>query len=110
MILSRENNFQRGKNHFFHPASYILCRTMAYDRRNLNLYHRGGGGGNPLSSSYRNKAILIVGATALYTAFLYNSGMFGQLFFVRLFCLLLGRWTSLDILLFISFIICNIHN
>ena len=53
---------------------------MAYDRRNLNLYHRGGGGGNPLSSSYRNKAILIVGATALYTAFLYNSGMFGQLF------------------------------
>ena len=46
---------------------------MAYDRRNLNLYHRGGGG-NPLPSSYRNKALLIVGATALYTAFLYHSG------------------------------------
>jgi len=47
---------------------------MAYDRRNLNLYHRGGGGGG-ISSSYRNKALLIVAATALYTAFLYNSGM-----------------------------------
>lgn len=48
---------------------------MAYDRRNLNLYHRGGGGGAPLPSSYRNKALLIIGATALYTAFLYHSGM-----------------------------------
>ena len=47
---------------------------MAYDRRNLNLYHRGGSGGG-ISSSYRNKALLIVAATALYTAFLYNSGM-----------------------------------
>ena len=57
-------------------ASIILGRViMAYDRRNLNLYHRGGGGGAPLPSSYRNKALLIVGATALYTAFLYHSGM-----------------------------------
>ena len=53
---------------------------MAYDRRNLNLYHRGGGGGGGISSSYRNKALLIVAATALYTAFLYNSGM---LYFFR---------------------------
>jgi hypothetical protein len=47
----------------------------SYERRNLNLYHRGGGGGAPLPSSYRNKALLIVAATAIYTAFLYNSGM-----------------------------------
>ena len=52
---------------------------MAYDRRNLNLYHRGGSGGG-ISSSYRNKALLIVAATALYTAFLYNSGMLYILF------------------------------
>lgn len=50
---------------------------MAYDRRNLNLYHRGGSGGG-ISSSYRNKALLIVAATALYTAFLYNSGGAGK--------------------------------
>lgn len=50
---------------------------MAYDRRNLNLYHRGGGG-SPLPSSYRNKALLIIAATALYTAFLYHSGGAGQ--------------------------------
>ena len=49
-----------------------------YDRRNLNPYfHRGGGGGgNPLPSSYRNKAFIIVLATALYAAFLYHSGAF----------------------------------
>ena len=47
---------------------------MVYDRRNLNLYHRGGGG-SPLPSSYRNKALLIVAATALYTAFLYHTGV-----------------------------------
>jgi hypothetical protein len=47
----------------------------SYDRRNLNPYfHRGGSGGNPLPSSYRNKAFLIVMATALYAAFLYHSG------------------------------------
>jgi len=45
-------------------------------RSNLNIYHRGGGGGNALPSSYRNKALLIIAATALYTAFLYHSGMF----------------------------------
>ncbi|KAL7537636.1 hypothetical protein ACHAXR_012007 [Thalassiosira sp. AJA248-18] len=50
---------------------------MAYDRRSLNLYHRGGGG-TPLPSSYRNKALLIVAATAAYTAFLYHSGGAGQ--------------------------------
>lgn len=49
----------------------------SYDRRNLNPYfHRGGsvGGGNPLPTSYRNKAFLIVMATALYAAFLHHSG------------------------------------
>mmetsp|Transcript_39371 Transcript_39371/g.72116 ORF Transcript_39371/g.72116 Transcript_39371/m.72116 type:complete len:584 (-) Transcript_39371:160-1911(-) len=47
-------------------------------RSNLNIYHRGGGGGNALPSSYRNKALLIIAATALYTAFLYHSGGAGQ--------------------------------
>jgi hypothetical protein len=56
-------------------CAFFTRVIMAYDRRNLNLYHRGGGGGAPLPSSYRNKAFLIVGATALYTAFLYHSGM-----------------------------------
>ena len=46
----------------------------AYDRRAPSHYHRGGGG-NPLPSSYRNKALLVVAATAAYTAFLYHSGM-----------------------------------
>jgi len=56
-------------------SSYRGLLMSSYDRRNLNLYHRGGGGGAPLPSSYRNKALLIVAATAIYTAFLYNSGM-----------------------------------
>jgi len=47
---------------------------MAYGRRAIH-YHRGG---NALPSSYRNKALLIVGATALYTAFLYHSGGAGK--------------------------------
>ncbi len=46
----------------------------SYDRRNLNPYFHRSGGGNPLPSSYRNKAFLIVIATALYAAFLYHSG------------------------------------
>ena len=46
----------------------------SYDRRNLNPYFHRGGGGNPLPSSYRNKAYLIVMATALYAAFLHHSG------------------------------------
>ena len=56
-------------------VSSLPLLMSSYDRRNLNLYHRGGGGGAPLPSSYRNKALLIVAATAIYTAFLYNSGM-----------------------------------
>jgi len=52
---------------------------MVYDnRRNVNLHGHRGSGGNPLPSSYRNKALLIVAATALYTAFLYHSGGAGQ--------------------------------
>lgn len=42
-------------------------------------YSRGvASPGTPLPSSYRNKALLIVAATALYTAFLYHSGGAGQ--------------------------------
>lgn len=48
----------------------------SYDRRNFNPYFHRGGGGNPLPPSYRNKAFLIVMATAMYAAFLYHSGTY----------------------------------
>eukprot|EP01082_Thalassiosira_pseudonana_P003589 g3184.t1 g3184 contig12:1584654-1586845(+) len=40
--------------------------------------HYNRGSGNPLPSSYRNKALLIITLTALYTAFLYRSGGAGK--------------------------------
>lgn len=55
----------------------LETENMAYGRRDINHYHRGVNS-NSLPSSYRNKAILIIGATALYTAFLYHSGGAGQ--------------------------------
>ena len=51
----------------------LETENMAYGRRDINHYQRGVNP-NALPSSYRNKAILIIGATALYTAFLYHSG------------------------------------
>ena len=39
-------------------------------------YRRGGG--SPLPSSYKNKALIIIFATAIYTAWLYHSGGAGQ--------------------------------
>jgi hypothetical protein len=40
------------------------------------MYRRPRGGGNPLPPSYRNKALLIIAAIAVYTAFLYHSGKY----------------------------------
>eukprot|EP00804_Cyclotella_cryptica_P025943 CCRYP_002775-RB/>CCRYP_002775-RB protein AED:0.23 eAED:0.23 QI:0/0.87/0.88/1/0.75/0.77/9/104/612 len=51
----------------------MVCCIMHGGRR---TYYRGGG--NPLPSSYRNKALLLISATALYTAWLYHSGGAGQ--------------------------------
>ena len=51
---------------------------MSYGRRNF-IVHRSGASppaSNPKSlASYRNKAIGILVATSLYTAFLYRSGV-----------------------------------
>jgi len=41
-----------------------------------SMYRRPRGGGNPLPPSYRNKALLIIAAIAVYTAFLYHSGKY----------------------------------
>jgi len=57
--------------HFAHKTHR---KTMA------SMYRRPRGGGNPLPPSYRNKALLIIAAIAVYTAFLYHSGKY------RLWC------------------------
>jgi len=59
-----------------------FTRSTAIQKTTMTrrVVYRGGnpGAGTSLSSSYRNKALLIVAATALYTAFLYHSGGAGQ--------------------------------
>ena len=53
---------------------------MAYGRRTINFYQRGAVGGDSLPlSSYRNKVLVFLAATAVYTAFLWKSGVL-QLF------------------------------
>ena len=75
------------------PVTHF-CSGMASGRR--NIYHRGSGG-TPLPSSYRNKALLIIAVTALYTAYLYHSGMssgwapIGMTRSKRYYC---SRWPS----------------
>ena len=60
-------------------------QPMAYGRRNINFYQRGAVGGDSLPlSSYRNKVLVFLVATAVYTAFLWKSGVLlslGRLFF-----------------------------
>mmetsp|Transcript_22112 Transcript_22112/g.29156 ORF Transcript_22112/g.29156 Transcript_22112/m.29156 type:complete len:575 (-) Transcript_22112:310-2034(-) len=53
---------------------------MQYSQRNFNLYHRAGAGGfnNRSLSSYRNKGLIFLAVTVLYTAFLYHSGGAGS--------------------------------
>lgn len=58
-------------SHFEAWNALALCTCIMYGGR--RSYHRGGG--NPLPSSYRNKALILITATALYTAWLYHSGM-----------------------------------
>lgn len=67
------------------PAQYhtngVTNTDMAYGRRNFIAYQRSGANPNatlfPTTrslTSYRNKIILILVVTALYTAFLYQRG------------------------------------
>ena len=50
---------------------------MAYGRGNINFYRRGAAVGASLPlSSYRNRILVFLSATAVYTAFLYRSGVF----------------------------------
>jgi len=59
------------------PAVVTLRWCSSQKTMRSSRYSRGvASPGTPLPSSYRNKALLIVAATALYTAFLYHSGMF----------------------------------
>lgn len=62
--------FRFSLGHFDFDLLKNKKKTMAsmYSRRPR------GGGGNPLPPSYRNKALLIIAAIAVYTAFLYHSG------------------------------------
>ena len=57
------------------PAS--ASELMAYGRGNINFYRRGAAVGASLPlSSYRNRILVFLSATAVYTAFLYRSGVF----------------------------------
>ena len=48
---------------------------MAYGRRTINFYQRGAVGGDSVPlSSYKNKILVFLAATAVYTAFLWKSG------------------------------------
>lgn len=48
---------------------------MAYGRRTINFYQRGSVGGDSVPlSSYKNKILVFLAATAVYTAFLWKSG------------------------------------
>ena len=50
-------------------------QQMAYGRRTINFYQRGTVGGDSVPiSSYKNKILVFLAATAVYTAFLWKSG------------------------------------
>ena len=50
-------------------------QQMAYGRRTINFYQRGAVGGDSVPlSSYKNKILVFLAATAVYTAFLWKSG------------------------------------
>ena len=50
-------------------------QQMAYGRRTINFYQRGAVGGDSVPlSSYKNKILVFLAATAVYTAFLWKAG------------------------------------
>lgn len=71
-LHTQHTNTYRPKFCFVPHHATIIFFTVSPMHQPRRPYYRGG---NPLPTSYRNKALLIIGATVLYTAWLHQKGM-----------------------------------